>query len=120
MLPDVLLTSSPRLLASLMIAAALIPRTRGRCTRNAVVSRDGQAPKFLDKPSIRQMGDKVMMTVQVHAKPQPEVTWYKESTVISSTSRVRITTESIASATDQFLMLCEITVSLRPRDVTLA
>ena len=103
-----------------MIAAALIPRTRGRCTRNAVVSRDGQAPKFLDKPSIRQMGDKVMMTVQVHAKPQPEVTWYKESTVISSTSRVRITTESIASATDQFLMLCEITVSLRPRDVTLA
>ena len=57
------------------------------------------------------MGDKVVMSVQVHAKPQPEVTWYKESTVLSSSSRVQIVTESIATASDQYMMKCEILVS---------
>ena len=84
------------------------------CAHHGIMTscfRDGQAPKFVDKPSIKQMDGKIVMSVCVQAKPEPSVTWHKSSSVLTSSARIHIVSEKSATVADQYLLICEIVVS---------
>ena len=72
--------------------------------------RDGKAPKFLEKPSIIQDGGNIIMSILLEAKPEPKVTWYQGTTVVSSGGRIMIRKEA-ASAADSYRLTLEVTVS---------
>ena len=79
-------------------------------TLRLYLHRDGKAPKFLEKPSIKQQSGKIVMSVLVEAKPEPKVTWHRGSSLVSSDNRIAIRV-SKGSAADSYLLICEISVS---------
>jgi hypothetical protein len=70
----------------------------------------GKAPKFPEKPSIKMVSGKVVMSVIVEAAPQPTVTWFKGTTEISTAGNIRIYTEK-GQAADLYSLFMEISVS---------
>lgn len=73
--------------------------------------RDGKAPNFIEKPTIRMVGKtKIIMRVVLEAKPEPTITWYKGDKVLSAGGKVAIFMNR-ASAADSYELICEIAVS---------
>ena len=50
---------------------------------------DGVAPRFPNKPTIRQEGDNLVMECQLEAHPMPEITWYRADKKVEENSRIR-------------------------------
>ena len=50
---------------------------------------DGVAPRFPNKPTIRQEGDNLVMECQLEAHPMPEITWYRADKRMEENSRIR-------------------------------
>ena len=50
------------------------------------------------------------MSVLVEAVPEPQVTWFRETTVVEASSRISIRTEKGSSA-ESYLLVCDISVS---------
>merc|ERR1712112_472001 len=50
---------------------------------------DGVAPRFPNKPTIRQEGDNLVMECQLEAHPLPEITWYRAEKRVEENSRIR-------------------------------
>ena len=50
---------------------------------------DGVAPRFPNKPTIRQEGDNLVMECQLEAHPMPEITWYRADKRVEENSRIR-------------------------------
>ena len=50
---------------------------------------DGVAPRFPNKPTIRQEGDNLVMECQLEAHPMPEITWYRAEKRVEENSRIR-------------------------------
>jgi hypothetical protein len=50
---------------------------------------DGVAPRFPNKPTIRQEGDNLVMECQLEAHPIPEITWYRADKRVEENSRIR-------------------------------
>ena len=72
--------------------------------------RDGKPPKFLEKPSIRQEGGRIIMSILLEAKPEPKVTWFQGATALSSGGRIMIRMEA-GSAADSYRLILEVSVS---------
>ena len=72
--------------------------------------RDGKPPKFLEKPSIRQEGGCIIMSILLEAKPEPKVTWFRGATALSSGGRIVIRREA-GSAADSYRLILEVSVS---------
>lgn len=47
----------------------------------------GTGPKFLDKPQIRQAGDKIVIECKLAGDPNPNITWSLDDKVITSGGR---------------------------------
>ena len=50
---------------------------------------DGVAPRFLNKQTIRQEGDNLVMECQLEAHPMPEITCYRADKRVEENSRIR-------------------------------
>lgn len=72
--------------------------------------REGKPPKFLEKPSIRQEGGRIIMSILLEAKPEPKVSWFRGATAISSGGRIVIRSEA-GSAADSYRLILEVSVS---------
>ncbi|KAK2180737.1 hypothetical protein NP493_429g01115 [Ridgeia piscesae] len=70
-------------------------------------SKDGKPPKFLEKPSIRQEGGRIIMSILLEAKPEPKVTWFQGATALSSGGRIVIRMEA-GSAADSYRLILEV------------
>ncbi|CAH1785276.1 unnamed protein product [Owenia fusiformis] len=68
--------------------------------------KDGKAPKFTQKPVIKQEKDKLVMSCQVEAKPKPDVTWFKGTDLVKSGGRVTIKADN--AGTDIYTLILEI------------
>jgi len=67
---------------------------------------DGKAPRFPKKPEIRQEGDKLVMECLLEANPEPEVTWYKDTTLIQDQGRVSMYKKIMGK--DQYMVSVQI------------
>jgi len=75
-----------------------------------VIIREGKAPKFPEKPSIKLVNGKVVMSVIVEAAPEPTVTWYKGTTEVTTSGNILISINKGKTA-DTYLLIMEIAVS---------
>ncbi|XP_072021853.1 twitchin-like isoform X7 [Amphiura filiformis] len=69
------------------------------------------APKFLDKPSMRQADDghRVTFECQLTAEPDPEVTWYRNTDIIKDKGRWRIKQSKKEKVFTQTLIMDRVT-----------
>ena len=70
--------------------------------------KEGKPPKFLEKPSIKQQGSMIVMSVLLEAKPEPTVTWSRGGTVVKHEGRYVLRVEK-GSTADSYRLVCEIT-----------
>ena len=68
---------------------------------------DGVAPRFPNKPTIRQEGDNLVMECQLEAHPTPEITWYRADKVVEENSRIRYKCKNVG----KHKMLLTLTIS---------
>jgi hypothetical protein len=52
--------------------------------------QQGQPPKFITKPSIRQEGDKIIFDCKLTADPVPTITWSKGNEVLKDGGRYKM------------------------------
>lgn len=52
--------------------------------------QQGQPPKFITKPMIRQEGDKIIFDCKLTADPKPTITWYKGTEVLKAGGRYKM------------------------------
>jgi hypothetical protein len=71
----------------------------------------GFAPSFVEKPKIipNDTGTLITMRCKCKAKPKPVVTWYRGTTLVKETTKIKITT--IDKEEDTYELLLEIKVS---------
>uniref|UniRef100_A0A1I8HAW8 Ig-like domain-containing protein n=1 Tax=Macrostomum lignano TaxID=282301 RepID=A0A1I8HAW8_9PLAT len=50
----------------------------------------GKPPKFLEKPSIAQVGDNIEMKCVIEAQPMPRITWFRGDSQISTGGKITI------------------------------
>ena len=77
---------------------------------NLFIFRTGKPPKFVEKPAIKQEGGAIVLTCLLEGSPQPNVTWFKGDTQVSSGGRIEIVTEPGPSP-DTYRIKLIITVS---------
>ena len=53
------------------------------------------APTFTQKPSLRQEGTSVVFSCEIEASPQPTISWYKGSTVLAESNRIRTSVQQV-------------------------
>jgi hypothetical protein len=72
----------------------------------------GFAPSFIEKPKIipNDTGTLITMRCKCKAKPKPIVTWYRGTTVVKETSKIKIKT--FDKDEDTYELLLEIKVRL--------
>ena len=71
----------------------------------------GGAPKFLEKPSIKQQGGLIVMSVVVESDPEPTVKWFCGEKEVVAGGRISIRTEKVNGKGNAYRLVCEITVS---------
>ena len=73
-------------------------------------SEAASAPKFLEKPSIKQQGSLIVMSCVVEATPEPGVRWFRGEEEVKAEGRFNIRTERY-TAENSYRLICEINVS---------
>ena len=73
-------------------------------------STDGKAPKFTQKPSIKQEGSTLLMSCALEAKPGPQIRWFREKTEIKAGGRITILTTKDPSGADLYNVVLKIQV----------
>merc|ERR1712088_967097 len=68
---------------------------------------DGVAPRFPNKPTIRQEGDNLVMECQLEAHPMPEITWYRADKRVEENSRIRYECKNLG----KHMMLLTLTIT---------
>lgn len=70
----------------------------------------GFAPSFIEKPRIipNETGTLITMKCKCRAKPKPEVTWYRGTTVVKESSKIKI--KSKDAEEDVYELILEIKV----------
>ena len=48
------------------------------------------APRFTQKPSLKQEGDKLIFRCELESDPAPSVTWYRGSTKLVESDRLKV------------------------------
>ena len=74
-------------------------------------SEAGSAPKFLEKPSIKQQGSLIVMSCVVEATPEPGVRWFRGEEEVKAGGRFNIRTEKYTTE-HSYRLICEIHVSV--------
>ena len=72
----------------------------------------GKAPHFLQKPTIKQQANLLVMTCNLESKPDPQIKWFRETTEIKDGGRYIIKLEKDAKTTDGFIATLQIKVKL--------
>lgn len=73
----------------------------------------GKAPHFLQKPTIKQQANQLVMTCILEAKPGPQIKWFRETQELSQGGRYNIKLENDAKTADGFIATLQIKVSLK-------
>jgi hypothetical protein len=76
----------------------------------------GQAPAFKAKPSCIQDKNKLIVKVEVSAKPTPSVSWFLDSKDLSDSPGNRYAIKNEMKSEDSYISTLEITVRLRFSD----
>ncbi len=74
------------------------------------LSFSGSAPKFIEKPSIKQQGSLIVMSCVVEATPEPRVRWFRGDSEVKAGGRWSIRTEAVSGQANAYRLICEITV----------
>lgn len=71
----------------------------------------GFAPSFVEKPKIipNETGTLITMKCKCKAKPKPDVTWFRGTTVVKETSKIKI--KSAEAGEDTYELSLEIKAS---------
>ena len=77
-------------------------------------SEAGAAPKFLEKPSIKQQGSLIVMSCVVESTPEPGVRWFRGEEEVKAGGRFNIRTEKYTTE-NSYRLICEIHVSVLDR-----
>lgn len=74
---------------------------------------DGIAPTFIEKPQIipNETGTLITMKCKCRAKPAPTVTWFKETSQVTESSRIKMKCTSLEN--DTYELVLEIKVRHR-------
>lgn len=65
--------------------------------------RQGKAPHFLTKPTIKQERMQLLMTCNLEAKPEPKLTWFRDNTEITNGGRYIVALKKDASGADRYI-----------------
>ena len=81
----------------------------GKLTRPVVGGEeeaDGGAPTFIEKPKIipNETGTLITMKCKCRAKPAPVVTWYKDTTQVKESARIKFKTVPMENDTYELVM----------------
>ena len=65
------------------------------------------APRFVQKPAIKQDGKDVVCTTEIEASPAPSIVWFKGDAPLQEDSRVSLTTVQ-AKGTSKYMLTMRI------------
>jgi hypothetical protein len=65
--------------------------------------RQGKAPHFLTKPTIKQERLQLLMTCNLEAKPEPKLSWFRDNTEITNGGRYTLALKKDASGPDRYI-----------------
>lgn len=71
---------------------------------------DGKAPKFIQKPGIKQEKGLLVMTCVLEAKPIAKITWFRDTTEVSAGGRIVIKADSDPKNADRYTLVLQIKV----------
>ena len=73
----------------------------------------GKAPHFLQKPTIKQQANLLVMTCNLESKPDPQIKWFRETQELKDGGRYIIKLEKDAKTPDGFVATLQIKVGLQ-------
>ena len=73
----------------------------------------GKAPHFLQKPTIKQQANLLVMTCILEAKPGPQIKWFRETQELKDGGRYIIKLENDAKTPDGFIATLQIKVGVK-------
>ena len=63
---------------------------------------DNTAPKFTQKPSLKQEGSAIVFHCEIEAAPEPSVTWFKGATQLQDTDRLKASVTKVNTGVNRY------------------
>ena len=72
----------------------------------------GRGPQFTEKPKIlpNEDGTLITMKCRVRSTPPPEITWYKETELVQSSTRISMSTTKVSESEYEVLLLLKVSM----------